>query len=159
RAARPGAGPGRLVVAALAAVLEHRGAADGDHVRVARRVQPELPGAAVTRRRGDRDAGVVVEGLVAPRRATEAVRDRDAALLLGVVVFGGAQGHFVFFVRLDHDDLAVGARGRDHVEVERLLEVPAVVRRRRLVAAVLVDDLQAAALRGARRQVVHLTEL
>src|SRR5262249_30684335 len=58
-------------------------------------------------------------------------------------------------VRLDEEELAVRARGRRHVEVERDLAGPAVVsRRQRARVAVLVHLLEAAVRGGARRQAV-----
>ncbi len=115
--------------------------------------------AVVTARRDDRDTGVVVGGPVhllvrgEVTRAAVGVGDVLGAQLHGLVDTGREPVQAVV-VRLHEQDVRTGGDGGDHVEVEGDLTGPHVVRRGIVRAAALVDLLEAAVVRGARRQTV-----
>ena len=157
RAAAAGAAPGGFGPAAGAAALGQRGAADRGDVLRGGRVADAVAGVAGAG--GDRDARVVeVAGVVAGFAAvlTAAVA---VGHVLGAQRHGGVhRGAEVGGARLagfDEQDVAVGADGGDHVDVEGDLAGPAAVRSGQGAGlAVFVDLLEAAVGGGAGRQAV-----
>ncbi len=126
RAAAAGATPGGLGPApGGAGGLAQAGATDGDDGAERGRRLDAVAG--VTGRGGHRDAGVVVGRGAGAVTAAVAVADRDHAGLAGGVVDRGAQVGERGGTRLDQQDLAVRAGGRDHVEVQADLGGPAGV--------------------------------
>ena len=85
---------------------------------------------------------------------SEAVADGGHAGDARRVVLGGAKDGDVLGGRLDEEDVAVGAGGRDHLEVEGGLLRPARVGRR-IVGATAPVDLAEAAVRGGARGQTH----
>src|SRR5262249_48648462 len=153
-AAAAAGAPRALGPAAGRARLGEAGPAHGDDVSARRRIRRAV--AAVARAGGDDDAGggeglrggaggrAVLGGAVAVGDGVGAHR--------GGRVDGGAQVGHGGAVGLDQEDLAAGAGGAHHVEIERDLAGPAGVGLgERAGLAVLVDLLEAAVGGGAGR--------
>src|SRR5262249_13615874 len=155
--------PGALGPAARVGRAHQARAADGrDERRHARIIGAASGEAAVARR--DEDAGLGRRWLeVGALEARYVARLRPAPAVaydgragVGGRVLRDEEAVALIILRLDQEQLAAGAGGAGHVEVERGLDGPIVAgrrrRRQRRRRAVLVDDPQAAVGFGARRQ-------
>src|SRR5262249_19158766 len=151
-AAAAGAAPDGLGGAVVAAVEHEVRATDGRHVLRGGRVFDAV--AVVTRRDRDGDAGTIEVAVVRRARLGGdlacAPRVRDQGRVRGRVVLGGEEVGEAVRVRLDQQDPALRTHCVGRVEVERDLESPAGVARRRRGAAGLVDLAEAARVRLAR---------
>src|SRR4029077_114824 len=148
--------PGGLGPAARVGGVAEGRAADRGHVPRGGRVLDAV--AAVAGGHRDRNARVVevgvVGGLGARLAAAVAVGDHAGAEP-GRRVLGRVEAGVLVVGRLDQEDLAAGADGRGHLQIELGLERPAlVVRWVAALRAGLVDLLEAAVGRGAGRQAV-----
>src|SRR5262249_60543161 len=95
--------------------------------------------------------GASVAGLAEELIAAVAVADRVGAEVVGLV-HGGAEIEEAVRVRLDEQDPATGADGRDHLDVKSDLLTPADVPGGRRRAPALGGLPEAPARRRARRQ-------